>query len=251
MPKASNRYNTLSRIRKSKYKWARAWLRVAGLGAIGRFAYRMAGLFEPPYYGLVPLAGLSARGYIAPSATICHKRLVVGRRCLIGERVLIYQDTGEGRIRMGDGVHIHRDGIIQTGSGGRVVIGNNTHIQPRCQISAYLGSVEIGEGVEIAPNCAFYPYDHGVAADSPIAQQPLTSKGGIEVGDGAWLGVGVIVLDGVRIGMGSVIGAGSVVTRDIPDGAIAVGAPARVVKTRGEASADAAARVGVPSRVDG
>ena len=52
--------------------------------------------------------------------------------------------------------------------------------------------------------------------------------------DYAWLGVGVIVLSGVRIGKGAVVGAGSVVTRDIPDGGVAVGVPARVIKMRDE-----------------
>jgi acetyltransferase-like isoleucine patch superfamily enzyme len=62
----------------------------------------------------------------------------------------------------------------------------------------------------------------------------LKTKGGIVVGDDVWLGFGVVVLDGVRIGKGAVVGAGSVVTRDIPDNAIAVGVPARVVKMRGD-----------------
>ena len=52
------------------------------------------------------------------------------------------------------------------------------------------------------------------------------------MGDHSWLGTGVIVLGGVRMGKGVVIGAGSVVTKDVPDGAIAVGVPARVVKMR-------------------
>jgi len=46
----------------------------------------------------------------------------------------------------------------------------------------------------------------------PIRKQPVKTKGGIVIGDDAWLGVGVIVLDGVKIGKGAVIGAGSVVT---------------------------------------
>jgi acetyltransferase-like isoleucine patch superfamily enzyme len=52
------------------------------------------------------------------------------------------------------------------------------------------------------------------------------------IGDHAWLGFGVVVLDGVRIGHGAVIGANAVVTSDIPDGAVAAGNPARVVKMR-------------------
>ena len=101
-------------------------------------------------------------------------------------------------------------------------------------MSAYKGSVHIGCDVQIAPSCAFYPYDHGILPGELIRRQPLQTHGGITIDDDAWLGVGVIVLDGVRIGKGAVIGAGSVVTRDIPDGAIAVGVPAKVLKGRSE-----------------
>ena len=48
----------------------------------------------------------------------------------------------------------------------------------------------------VAPNCALYSYDHGIAPGRPIRGQPLQSKGDITVGHGAWLGVGVIVLGG-------------------------------------------------------
>ena len=64
--------------------------------------------------------------------------------------------------------------------------------------------------------------------------QPVWTKGGIIIGDDVWLGVGVNVLDGVRIGKGAVIGAGSVVTKDIPKGAIAAGVPAQIVKIRSD-----------------
>jgi acetyltransferase-like isoleucine patch superfamily enzyme len=67
----------------------------------------------------------------------------------------------------------------------------------------------------------------------PIRRQPLHSKGGIVIEDDVWLGVGVIVLDGVRIGRGAVVGAGAVVTKDLPPNSISSGAPARVVKMRG------------------
>jgi acetyltransferase-like isoleucine patch superfamily enzyme len=86
----------------------------------------------------------------------------------------------------------------------------------------------------IASGCALYSYDHGILPNMLIGKQPLQSKGRILIDDDAWLGFGVIVLSGVRIGKGAVVGAGSVVTRDIPDGAIAVGSPARVIKMRSE-----------------
>lgn len=107
-----------------------------------------------------------------------------------------------------------------------------TLIQPRCQISAYKGSVHIGKRGEIAPNCAFYPYDHSFSLGVPIRQQPLKSKGDIIIGDDVWLGFGVIVLDGVNIGNGAIVGAGSVVTKNIPENCMAVGNPAHIVKNR-------------------
>jgi acetyltransferase-like isoleucine patch superfamily enzyme len=145
---------------------------------------------------------------------------------------LIYQDDDGGPVELGERVHVHRDTIIQTGSGGSVTLGARTTIQPRCQFSAYQGSIHIGSDVQVAPNCAFYPYNHGMAPDVPMVKQPLQSKGGITIEDGAWLGVGVIVLDGVRIGKGAVIGAGSLVTHDVPDNAIVGGVPAQIIRMR-------------------
>ena len=131
-----------------------------------------------------------------------------------------------------DRVHLYGDTYIQTGDGGSVRIGRDTHIQPNCQFSGYKAAIEIGCEVQIAPRCAFYPYDHGLSLEEPIFKQALTTKGKITIEDDAWLGFGVIVLSGVRIGKGAVVGAGSVVSSSIPDGAIAVGVPARVVKFR-------------------
>ncbi len=221
--------------RKGRFLWARMWMSLADLPVGGQMAMRFAGWAFPPYRGRVGLARMNRRGYIAPSATIYHKKLHLGHHVFIGDHVLIYQvheDTGP--VDIGSRVRLHREVIIETGAGGSLSIGAETNIQPRCQFSAYKGSIRIGTGVSIAPYCAFYPYDHSIAPDKPIRKQPLRSKGGIVIGDEAWLGVGVIVLDGVRIGKGAVIGAGSVVTRDIPDNAIAAGVPARVLSSRDE-----------------
>ena len=204
----------------------------AGVGPLGRLSMRLASLGAPPLYGRAYLARLSRRGYVSPSAKIHHSQLRLGSNVFVGPGVLIYEDRNGGPVELGDAVRIYDDSFIQTGDGGGVRIGSDTVIQPRCQISAYKADVEIGAGVIIAPNCALYPYDHGIAPGVPIRRQPLQSKGPIVIGDGAWLGVGAIVLSGVRIGEGSVIGAGSVVTEDVPDGAIAVGSPARVINNR-------------------
>jgi len=207
-------------------------MKFSGPGLLGKFACGFAGIFLPPFYGKVPLAAFGKHGYFSPSATIHHSHLKLGQKIFVGDNVMIYEDNGGGSIDIGSGVHIHRHATIQTGEKGTVTIGDGTGIQPRCQLSAYLGNIKIGKRVEIAPNCSFYPYSHGMEADKPLSQQPLHTKGGITIGDDVWLGVGSIILDGVTIGKGAVIGAGSIVSKDIPEGAIAVGSPARVVKMR-------------------
>jgi len=207
-------------------------MKYAGLSTGGRIATHFSTWFIPPYKGRCYLANLTAQSYISPDASIHHSDLEIETKAFIGERVVIHQARNGGPVKIGKASHIHRDSIIETGQGGSLLIGADTHIQPRCQFAAYKAPIDIGSQVQIAPNCAFYPYNHTFLADEPIKNQPLQTKGGIIIDDDAWLGVGVIVLDGVRIGKGAVVGAGSVVTRDIPDGAIAAGVPARVVKMR-------------------
>jgi acetyltransferase-like isoleucine patch superfamily enzyme len=207
-------------------------MQFAGLSLLGRFATWLASIASPPYKARCFLASFNSQGYISPSAKIKHASLNLGRNVFVGDGVVIYQTLTGGSVELGDAVQLYSDIIIETGDGGRVTIGAETHIQPRCQLSAYKGSIKIGKRVEIAPNCAFYPYNHEFARGEPIRNQPLTTRGGITVDDDVWLGVGVIVLDGVTIGKGAVIGAGSVVTRDVPDEAVAFGSPARVLRMR-------------------
>jgi len=221
---------------KIKSLWIRFWMRLGSPAPLGRLAMRLAALPVPPFYSRLVLAGMNPNGYISPHATIHHSGLSLGKNVYIDDGVLIYQDKAGGNVVLGDGVHLHRDIIIQTGQDGSVKIGPHTHIQPRCQFSAYKSPIQIGIGVEIAPYCAFYPYNHGFKPGEPIRNQPLQSKGGITIEDDVWLSVGVVVLDGVRIGKGAVVGAGAVVTQNIPADAIAVGNPARVVKMRGDLS---------------
>jgi acetyltransferase-like isoleucine patch superfamily enzyme len=219
-------------MNKLRRAWSRFWMRYSGLGRRGRMATRLASWGAPPYKARTYLARYGPTGYVDPKATVHHPGLRLARGVFLGEGVLVFQSRDGGNVELESGVHLYGQTIIETGEGGHITIGQDSHIQPRCQFSAYRGSIRIGARVEIAPNCAFYPYDHGYLPDRPIREQPLQTKGGIVIGDDAWLGFGVVVLDGVRIGAGAVIGAGSVVTRDVPDAAIAVGAPARVVGMR-------------------
>lgn len=212
--------------------WEKFWMHFSGTGHLGRAATRAAALFAPPHKARTYLARLTPKGYFAPSVTIYHRDFRHGKHCFVDERTVIFQRENGGPTLLGDRVFVYRDCIIETGFGGSLSIASGVSIHPRCQINAYVVPIEIEADVMIAPNCALYPYDHGTSPGRPIKRQPLTSRGPIRIGEGAWLGFGVIVLGGVSIGRGTVVGAGSIVTHDLPDNAIAVGSPARVVRYR-------------------
>ena len=209
-------------------------MRFAGLSRVGRIATRLATWCAPPYKARRYLGNLYPHGYIAPSATIHHTDLRLGDYVFVGDRVVFFQETGGGKIELGRGVTAYGDTLFETGDGGSITIGPESRVQHGCHLIAYLAPIQIGSDVGIAQNCTFYSYNHGMAPGGPISKQPCQTKGPITIEDHVWLGVGVIVLSGVRIGKGAVVGAGSVVTGNIPDGAIAVGVPARVVKMRGD-----------------
>ncbi|WP_405373425.1 DapH/DapD/GlmU-related protein [Pseudobutyrivibrio sp.] len=83
----------------------------------------------------------------------------------------------------------------------------------------------------IASNVLICSENHGIDPESttPYMSQPLISKP-VSIGEGSWIGEMVCILPGVHIGKKCIIGAGSVVTKSIPDYSIAVGNPAKVIK---------------------
>lgn len=110
-----------------------------------------------------------------------------------------------------------------------LVIGDRTVIGRGSAIAAHY-EVKIGDDVWLAPDCFVCDQSHDwTDVDTPIGRQfgPAAS---VSIGDGTWLGHGVIVLPGVTIGRHVAVGAGSIVTTDLPDRSVAVGAPARVVR---------------------
>ena len=215
-----------------RYRWEKFWMRFSGLSRSGRAATRLASLFAPPYMARFYMARFGKKAFVDPQAIIHHELLEIGANAFVADRVIVYQADGGGPVALGAATHVLRDCVLETGQGGSITIGQDTFLHPRCQVMAYKGSVMIGDQVAIAPGCAFYAYNHGFKAGELIKHQPLESKGGIEVGDGAWIGFGAIVLDGVRIGAGAVVGAAAVVTEDVPDDCVAAGSPAKVIHKR-------------------
>ena len=213
----------------------RALMMASGPRGRGRVATRFAvWLLGGVYKDRKLLANLTSRPFISPLAQIRCADLRLGRHAFIDDYVTIYAHHDAGHVELGDFSSLHRGTVIEIGAGGSVMIGADSHIQGTCNIKGFVADLRIGSQVQIAPQCAFSPYEHTFADRmQPIKNQPLASKGPIVIEDDAWLGLGVIVLDGVTIGRGAVIGAGAVVTGDVPPYAIAVGVPARIIGTRG------------------
>jgi acetyltransferase-like isoleucine patch superfamily enzyme len=212
--------------------WSRVWMALAGVPLLGRLAVRLAAAACRPLYGRHRLARYHRRGFVAPGAKVSHRDVRWGRNVFVGDGVVILRDTGGGAVTLGDRVHLNEGVRIVTAHGGSVSLGDDAHLQPGCYLMAVQRSITIGRNAQIAPNCAFYPYEHGIDPERPIHGQPLRSKGDIEIADDVWLGHGVIVLSGVSIGAGAVVGAGSVVTKSLPADVVAAGSPARIVRER-------------------
>lgn len=111
--------------------------------------------------------------------------------------------------------------------GFNISVGDNFYTNHNCTILDG-AKVEIGDNVFIAPNCVLSTAGH--ALDSEQRSRGLEIALPIKVGNNVWIGANVTVLPGVTIGDDTVIGAGSVVTKDIPAGVIAVGNPCRVMR---------------------
>ena len=158
----------------------------------------------------------------------------LGYRALLYKPLLVYNP---GRISIGDRTQIrdfarleviHRPHLGWNADlriGNRVTIEQGVHIV--CQ-----SSVTIGDDVAITAYCAivdtFHPHDPPDVGP-PIGTRLPTSPTSVSIGDGTFIGMHSVVLPNVRIGRGCIIGAGSIVSQDIPDYAMASGSPARVI----------------------
>ena len=110
-------------------------------------------------------------------------------------------------------------------------IGARTIVNVGCYLSGE-GGLEIGDDVLIGPHAKLLSAGHAIDEGDTIIARNRITRARITVGDGAWIGAGAIVLEGVRIGRGSVVAAGALVRQDVPDGMVAAGMPARLIRLR-------------------
>jgi len=141
---------------------------------------------------------------------------------------------GIGHISLGDDVHVgYRTTLaavpltgspacsLEVGSGTNLGAFNHIYATRRVAIGA---RVLTANGVYISDNLHAYEDVH-----RPVKEQPIRQVADVSIGDGSWLGHNACVI-GARIGRNCVIGANAVVTRDVPDHCVAVGAPARIIR---------------------
>lgn len=135
-------------------------------------------------------------------------------------------------VEIGDDVYVGHQTVLKGYHRNRMVIGPGCWIGQQCFFHSAGGitlerRVGIGPGVKILTSAHRIPPDRATPIlDGDIEAAPVT------IGEGADVGVGAIILPGVRVGRGVQVGAGSVVTKDVEDYAIVAGVPARVIGTR-------------------
>jgi len=112
--------------------------------------------------------------------------------------------------------------------GTNISIGEDTFINYNC-VFLDCNRITIGKQVQIAPCVQIYTATHPLDADTRRSKLEFALP--VVIDDGVWLGGGAIVCPGVTIGKNTVVGAGSIVTRDLPPGVLAVGNPCRVLRT--------------------
>jgi len=234
----------------------------AGTSALKKYqaiAVGTEGLWDLVKYELMvmivaPLPG--ALGFFLRKALYPYLLGAMGRNVVIGKSVTIRHPR---KIRLGDGVMIDDYAVLDAkGEANRgIVVGANVLIGRNTTLSCKDGDLSIGDNANIAANCliqsgkdvrignnvlmAAYVYIVGGGGhrssrtDVPIIQQGQIVRA-VTIEDNVWVGADVTIMDEVTVGRDAIIGAGAVVTRDVPEFAIAAGVPARVVRDRREQS---------------
>lgn len=112
----------------------------------------------------------------------------------------------------------------------RIEIGDNSGIGINARIH---GKVIIGKNVMMGEECIIYTRNHEfMTIDIPMNKQGFQKEKIVTIEDDVWIGGRVVILPGVNVGKGAIIGAGSVVTKNIPEYAIVGGNPAKIIKYR-------------------
>lgn len=134
-------------------------------------------------------------------------------------------------IEIGDDVYIGHYAILKGYHSGRMSIGDGTWIGQQAFLHA-AGGISIGRAVGIGIGVKVLTSAHALdQPELPILESPLRFAP-VSLEEGSDIGVGAVILPGVRVGRGAQVGAGAVVSEDVPDYAVAAGVPARIIRSR-------------------
>lgn len=162
-------------------------------------------------YKMLRFNSFGKGSYIGKNLTLNKSpksNLIIGKRVRIGNhaRFSLYGDNSN--------IHIHDS--VYAGSNISIITSNTVVIEQDVLLASYISIIG---------------HNHGIDPDSNISygKQDLIGKP-ILIKEGSWIGERVCILPGVTIGKKSIVGCGAIVTNDIPDYAIAVGNPAKIIK---------------------
>jgi acetyltransferase-like isoleucine patch superfamily enzyme len=189
------------------------------------------------------------RGYIVKlkisttGLVFCDRRVVLqhGYQIEAGKNLILENDVhlnalSKNGIVLGDNVTIAKYSVLVcTGvianKGVGIRIGSNSAIGAQSFLGGQ-GGIVIGNDVIMGPQVKIFSENHNFENIDIAIRKQGESRSGVAIGDNCWIGAGVTILDGVSIGEGCVIAAGSIVTSSFPNNSIAMGVPAKIVKSR-------------------
>lgn len=189
------------------------------------------------------LLGGVGRGVVfGQNVTLRHPhKIFIGDNVVIDDNCMLdAKGADNSGIRIGSNVFVGRNSILSC-KDGDIILEDGVNIGFNCELFSS-SRLRVGANTLIAAYCYLVGggnYDLTRADVTFAEQEGLETVGGIDIGHDSWLAADVKVLDGVTIGHGAVIGAGAVVRSNIPALAMAVGVPAKVLRQRDPAPADA------------
>lgn len=152
--------------------------------------------------------------------------VTLGEGGFIAPEAAIFGEPGRG-ITIGDRCAIAAHAFLH----GPLTLGSDVSVNARATLDGGRAGITVGDGTRIASGAALYAFDHGLAPDHRVMDQPVRSRG-IRIGADVWIGANAGVTDGVTVGDHAVVAMGAVVTRDVAPWAIVAGVPAQVMGDR-------------------